>query len=225
MTPAQVYAVLRSQGATPADATLLTAIAGAESGYNPSAVGDTTLENGTWGPSVGLFQVRTLRSQTGSGGTRDANALMTSVADQAKAALSILHGSGPSAWSTYTTGAYKPFMSSNAPTLQTVGMNWWDIAGGIGDLFQGNIPGGAGQIVQGGGGPALADPGGTLLSPITGAVGNAAGTIWSSVAPFALTSLFAVGGIALVVLGVVITAKPAADKAAGTAAQLAPLLV
>lgn len=54
----------------------IVAIAGRESGYNESAIGDVGIEDATWGPSVGLYQIRTLKAQTGTGGDRDVNALM-----------------------------------------------------------------------------------------------------------------------------------------------------
>lgn len=108
----QVYADLTAAGFSPAAATTMTAIAGAESGYDDRAVGDVGLENSTWGPSVGLFQIRTLKSQTGSGSARDIAALQGSDIAQAHAAYDISRGGTDfTPWTTYTTGAYQRFLA------------------------------------------------------------------------------------------------------------------
>lgn len=90
---------------------IMTAIAMAESGGRPGAMGDVGLETSQWGPSVGLWQIRSLKSQTGSGGVRDQNA-NTDPATNAKHAFSI-SGGGKNfqAWSTYTNGAYAKFLT------------------------------------------------------------------------------------------------------------------
>lgn len=110
-TPAQVYAELVAAGLPPDKAVTLTAIAGAESGDNDTALGDVRLEDSTWGPSYGLFQVRTLKGQTGSGSDRDINWLAASDADQAKAAYDISAGGQDfSPWTTFRTGAYQTYL-------------------------------------------------------------------------------------------------------------------
>ena len=43
----------------------------------------------TWGPSVGLFQIRTLKAETGTGSDRDIQRLLNNPAEQVKAALNI----------------------------------------------------------------------------------------------------------------------------------------
>lgn len=200
ITAAQSYGLLRAAGATAAQATMLTAIGGAESGLDPAAVGDVGLENGTWGPSLGIWQVRTLKSDTGKGTSRDANHLSGNPAAQAAAAVAILKGQGLSAWSTYTSGAYQKFMgaamsgagapaSAQAYTGQNVGL-------GLGDLLQPwKIPGDLA-------GAAAGD-----------AAGQVAGSIWSSVQPTITTLAVATAGLGLIVAGVIITSKPAVDAA------------
>ncbi len=79
LTPSQIYTLLLQGGFGPEEARLMTAIAQAESSRNPGAVGDVALQNSKWGPSVGLFQIRTLNSQTGTGGDRDIERLMESL--------------------------------------------------------------------------------------------------------------------------------------------------
>lgn len=71
LTAAQIASLARDAGFRGDDVTTAVAVALAESGGRPDAIGDTTLQNGTWGPSVGLFQIRSLREQRGTGGVRD----------------------------------------------------------------------------------------------------------------------------------------------------------
>lgn len=68
------------------------AIAGRESAFNPGSVGDVKLQNGTWGPSVGLFQIRTLKGDTGTGSARDIARLQNNPLEQAKAAFELSGG-------------------------------------------------------------------------------------------------------------------------------------
>jgi hypothetical protein len=105
-----VYQELRNAGFTPSTATTMLAIGYAESNLVPDAVGDQKLENAKWGPSYGLFQIRTLKAETGKGTVRDIRYLQASAQNQAKAAWSISsHGRDFSPWSTYRSGAYKKF--------------------------------------------------------------------------------------------------------------------
>ena len=87
---------------------LVTMIATAlgESGLDPDVGGDSSLANGTWGNSIGISQIRSLRDQTGTGGWRDATRL-TDPAFNARAAWSISNGgTNFSPWTVYNTGQY-----------------------------------------------------------------------------------------------------------------------
>jgi len=55
----------------------MVAISGAETGgsYDPTIEGDQHLANSTWGNSIGLWQIRSLHAQRGTGGERDATRL------------------------------------------------------------------------------------------------------------------------------------------------------
>src|SRR6187455_1674354 len=89
LTASQIYTLLLQGGFDPQQARMMTAIAQAESARNPGAIGDVALQTATWGPSVGLFQIRTLKSETGTGSDRDIQRLMNNPAEQVKAARNI----------------------------------------------------------------------------------------------------------------------------------------
>ena len=87
-----------------------TAVALAESSGNPGATGDTSLANAKWGPSVGLWQVRTLNAAPG-GDFRNESFLRSGIGNQAAAAFNISGGgSNFRPWSVYTSGAYRKFL-------------------------------------------------------------------------------------------------------------------
>jgi hypothetical protein len=111
LSPSQIYTLLLQGGFAPDDARTMTAIAQAESARNPAALGDIRLEDGKWGPSVGLFQIRTVKAETGHGTERDIEHLMGHPAAQVKSALSISDGGNNfRPWSTYTSGSYRKFL-------------------------------------------------------------------------------------------------------------------
>lgn len=110
-TPGEVYAALVRAGFTSPAAVVMTAIAGGESGWDDTAVGDVGLQNSTWGPSVGAFQIRTVKRETGSHSIRDIGSLQGNLDVQAAAAYQISRqGKDFSPWTVYTTGRYQQFL-------------------------------------------------------------------------------------------------------------------
>lgn len=96
------------------------AIAAAESNLNPAARGDVGIQTAKWGPSIGLWQIRSLKAQTGTGGVRDA-ARLTDPAFNARAMATISgRGSDWSPWSTYNSGAYKKHLAYAQVAAQLV---------------------------------------------------------------------------------------------------------
>lgn len=69
-----------------------------ESNRWPTAVGDVHLADKKWGPSIGVWQVRTLHAQRGTGGPRDEAALRGDVDAQARAAVEVWRSQGGRAW-------------------------------------------------------------------------------------------------------------------------------
>jgi|SRR6185295_2525834 hypothetical protein len=121
LTMAQAYAYARQAGFDPAAATVAAAIAMAESGLNPGARGDVGLETSYWGPSVGLMQIRTVRTQTGTGGDRDISILSDPLQNMV-AAYHISHGGKDwSPWSTYNDQKYRQFLGQASAGGQQAG--------------------------------------------------------------------------------------------------------
>lgn len=113
-TTGEIYAAARAVGLSSAQAVLATAVAVAESGntgLDDTAKGDIALQNNTWGPSVGVWQIRTLKAQTGQGTDRDIAALSGNLSRQAQAMKAISSGgTNFGAWTTYTRGTYQKFL-------------------------------------------------------------------------------------------------------------------
>lgn len=107
------------------------AIAHGESGLRPDAIGDVGLADGQWGPSVGLWQIRSLHTERGTGGHRDELA-NTDPAHNARAAWAV-SGSGANRftpWSVFTSGRYADFLDASRRACRSVDPT---IGGGSGD--------------------------------------------------------------------------------------------
>ncbi len=92
--------------------TTATAVALAESHGDSDQVGDVGLQNGTWGPSVGLWQIRSLNPGHGTAAEQAVRNQTANLdpATNARNAYAISHqGTNFNPWSTYTSGAYQRF--------------------------------------------------------------------------------------------------------------------
>ena len=106
----QLSALALYVGCSPAEAPIAAAIAAAESGGNPGAQGDIALMDGTWDWSQGLWQIRGLRSERGTGGLRDSLA-NANPEKNGRAMYTISSGCTDwTPWSTYTSGAYLSYL-------------------------------------------------------------------------------------------------------------------
>ncbi len=134
--PEEVYASLIAAGFPREAAITMTAIAGAESGWRNDALGDLNLQDATWGPSYGLFQIRTYKGKTGSGDWRDIAWLTGSDLHQAQAAWHIsAQGTNFTPWTVFTNGAYQQHMAAARAAADKVtgtaapatgdGDTWW----------------------------------------------------------------------------------------------------
>ena len=114
LTASQVYAYAVGAGLSSDAAMMATAIAGwagsphpGESGGDTQAVGDTALEDAKWGPSVGLWQIRSLRSEKMDGTSRDYHALFNPE-HNAKSMYEISSGgTNWQPWSIYKAGLHE----------------------------------------------------------------------------------------------------------------------
>lgn len=127
MKPAEVHALAVAHGLSHEQAIVATAIAWAESNLKPDAVGDVDLEDAKWGPSVGIYQVRSLRADTGTGNERDVERL-GEPAFNTRAMVAISAGGTKwTPWSVFKNGRYQNHLSAvraavteGAPTVATV---------------------------------------------------------------------------------------------------------
>lgn len=187
-SPEHIYQILRQAGFSAEGAVTMTAIAGAESGYDTGVLGDTKLVDATWGPSVGLFQIRTLKGKTGSGDVRDISALAGDELAQAKAAYAISKGGTDfTPWSVFNSGAYRKFLDA--------------VRGAVGKL--GDAATGAASKLTGG-----------LVDQAAGAVRN-----------LAVSGLFLLGGAALIIGGLALTSRPAAQRVDAVAARVGKAVI
>lgn len=201
-----VYTLALAQGLSHDQAVTATAIAISESGLNPSARGDTTLQDATWGPSIGLWQIRSLKSENGTGGTRDGSRL-TDPAFNARSMAAISNGGRSwTPWSVYKSGAYRANLNT---VIKATGANAVTTAGNVttgGPGSYGNASTAGYDVDPLPGGGGLPGYGDDLLGGLGGGLGGAVGgKITDEIAKLAAgTILFtaALGlGAVLVIIG------------------------
>lgn len=212
--PLELYRLARGVGFSHDQAQLMAAIALAESGGNANAVGDQNLVSGTWGPSIGLWQIRSLHAQRGTGKERDGSRL-TDPAFNARSARIVYESQGFRAWSVYSSGAWAKHAKA---VSAAVGKSDGGAVPGVPDVF--DLPGvdRPGDVVGVvGAGVATAGTGvlGGLdaIGAFFGALGQR-GT-WVRV-------LQVVGGSGLVVGGLAFLGKDVAGAAVKVAADVIP---
>jgi len=199
-----MYRDLREAGFSRASAIIMVAIGLGESGGNDTALGDVGLQDSTWGPSVGLYQVRTVKGQTGSGSDRDLSALMGDPDRQAQAALDISSkGTDFTPWTVFTSGKYQEYLDQAQAAADTATTSGFVTVGdGVGDLLGGIIP----------------NPVAPNVSAVQGALGSALEGLIPSFRDGAIMLAFAGLGMALVGLGLIRTVAPAVGKGVKTVA-------
>lgn len=171
----EVYGLARSAGLNHNRAVTATAIALGESGLNPAAVGDTSLTDATWGPSVGLWQVRSLNAERGTGKTRDETRLSDPTFN-ARAMYEISQGGRSwSPWTVYSTGAYKAHLDDvTAAVGESDGGGFFPGLPDVGDLpFMPDVPDLPGLVPDLPGLPSAGDVRGLVLTAVVVAGGLA----------------------------------------------------
>ena len=106
LSDSQVAGYVIAAGFSGNAAIMATAIALRESGGDSAARGDVALQTSTWGASIGLFQIRSLNAQKGTGGQRDELANLDPATNARHAWEISNHGTNWRPWSVYTSGAY-----------------------------------------------------------------------------------------------------------------------
>lgn len=149
LSPAQAAAVAYEAGFRGSDLVLMVAIAMGESGLRPDASGDESLQTGTWGPSLGLWQVRSIKSQWGTGQSRDGSRLMDPRFN-ARSAFSISGGgTNFKPWTVYTKGIYRQYLGQAQVGVNKLGANGEHVQKILGSVKAGTQ---AGWDGSGGGG-------------------------------------------------------------------------
>lgn len=120
LTPKQIATYAYEAGFRGQSLTTAVAISLAESRGVPNAIGDVNLETGTWGPSVGLWQIRSLWNETGTGGQRDREANLNPLTNARHAYQISGDGTDFQPWSTYTYGQYRSYLGPAAVAARAV---------------------------------------------------------------------------------------------------------
>jgi hypothetical protein len=121
LSDGQIAGYVLGAGFTGNSAVTAVAVVLAESGGDTGSVGDVKLQTGTWGPSIGLFQIRSLNAQKGSGGQRDALANVDPATNAKNAYAISSSGRTFAPWSTYKSGSYLKFLNRAQAAIKSPG--------------------------------------------------------------------------------------------------------
>lgn len=196
LSPEEVYADARAAGFSAAQATIMTAIAGAESGFNPKAHNPRPPDN-----SYGLGQVNMIgrlgparREEFGLSSNEELFDPITNMRASYK-----ISGGGKNwrPWTTFTHGTYKKYLGKAQAAAAKVGENWRAYAGK-------NAPAGGGSSSSGNGSGATVQPVGL----------PGAGGIVEGARDLVIESAIVLLGLALIGAGIIKIAAPAVQKAA-----------
>lgn len=117
----QVAQLVRDVGITGEAAVIAVAVSKGESNFDSDVAGDTTIQTSKWGPSIGLWQVRSLKAEYGTGGTRDASRL-TDPMFNARSMHSIsAGGTNWQPWTIYTNGSYRNHLDEARQAVGSLG--------------------------------------------------------------------------------------------------------
>lgn len=182
------------------DLTTATAIALAESSGNPSAVGDVALQNAQWGPSIGLWQIRSLKAEQGKGSTRDGDRLKDPVAN-ARAMFEISKGGKD--WRPWTTFPLRSALF--LPVAGPAAVN--ALAGKGASAASGEIQDAAGNVAD-------------TAASVAGSAADAAAALratyeWISDRNNAMRIVKVIAGGALLVGGLYLVTRPVTSKIEG----------
>lgn len=232
LTDQQLANVAAAAGWTGYDLVTAVAVALAESRGDSDARGDVALQTSTWGPSIGLWQIRSLKAERGKGTTRDELANVHPVVNGFHAhAIWLQAGRSFRPWSTFVNQSYRLYLSRAAAAARTASGSGAgrapthedpDVtAARIGiKIGAGVISGGAaiaeGAEAIGGAVPSVVDVAGDALRIVA-----RAGAWVTNPANVTRVLLVILGG-GMVLAGAAIAARPAVDTAANVAKAVRP---
>lgn len=127
LTPDALVALLYKMGARGNQLIGLAAVAPGESGMVVEKVGDCRLEDRQWGPSVGLFQVRTVKPEKGKDTPRDIEHI-SDAEGNAWAAIQVYNsalsqGRDPlNPWTAHLRGDDRPHVATMTEAAQRLGL-------------------------------------------------------------------------------------------------------
>lgn len=112
LSPERIAQLAYDAGFRGRDLEVSVAVALAESGGETKIPGDVSQQDGTWGPSIGLWQIRSLHAHRGTGRLRDQEANLRPAVN-AKHARAIWRERGGTfaAWGAYTNGSYRQHLA------------------------------------------------------------------------------------------------------------------
>ncbi|MDH6493271.1 hypothetical protein M2157_009357 [Streptomyces sp. SAI-127] len=120
MSLTELRALATQAGFTGSDIKIAAAVAMAESKGDPVVIGDQNLVDHKWGPSIGLFQIRSLKhpGQFSPPDTLRVAAKLKDPLYNAKTAKAIKDAHNWKQWSTFTSGAYKQYMDGGPANFE-----------------------------------------------------------------------------------------------------------
>lgn len=112
MIPEAVFGLASEHLDTEA-AIIATAVAWAENeDLDPNVEGDLNLQDETWGPSIGLWQIRSLKAQLGTGKERDAQRLKDPAFNARSMATISAGGTNWTPWTMFRNGRYRAHLEA-----------------------------------------------------------------------------------------------------------------
>jgi murein DD-endopeptidase MepM/ murein hydrolase activator NlpD len=119
-----LIAALHKQGFRGKSLETAFAVALAESGGRAKAKGDVSLQNKTWGPSLGVFQIRSLKNppNTASGKWRDGKRLIDPAFNLQAAWAISNQGSNWQPWSAYNNGSFAKYLDDAQSAARKAGI-------------------------------------------------------------------------------------------------------
>lgn len=122
-----ILAALYKAGARDGQLITLAAITEGESGRKINALGDIDIQTGSWGPSGGAFQVRSVKAERGKGTTRDLDRVLT-LEGGAQSAVELWNQSvargkpGGQPWTAWLKGWHTPHLASYTAAATEMGL-------------------------------------------------------------------------------------------------------